>query len=367
MKKTIRKALCGILAVATVGSVGLMTACETNNPEVQMKVEFNGATYTLEYKLYRKITPQTVNHFLTLVSNGYYNGLCFHDFDADAGKMYTGGYKWEDNDLVEINYFEKVSAYASFPYSVWRDNDKKDPLYTLAGEFADNNFYVGSVNSTTGKRGNENALTQTFGALTMYYTPKKTDQEVVVARLSDSKSIEKDYKYNSATSLFSISISEEEKVDEAYCTFATLRSDFTDDLQALLDAIDEEKAYKISATASSMATIPRTVVVKGPRVLFSRRTSVVAAGAVADEIEPNINPIEIDVFISLVNRKETAVTTMETTKNGTIASKNKMPVNCFPYFFRTEIFSSPPIKNPIRARAIELTGSKAEITFALRT
>ena len=241
MKKTIRKALCGILAVATVGSVGLMTACETNNPEVQMKVEFDGATYTLEYKLYRKITPQTVNHFLTLVSNGYYNGLCFHDYDEDIGKMYTGGYEWKNNDLVEINYFEKVSAYASFPYSVWKDSQKQDPLYTLAGEFADNDFYVGAIDPTTGKRGNENALTQTFGALTMYYTPKQTDQEIVVAKLSDAtKTIEKDYKYNSATSLFSISMSKEEKVDEAYCTFATLKSDFVDDLQALLDAIADK-------------------------------------------------------------------------------------------------------------------------------
>ena len=34
-------------------------------------------------------------------------------------------------------------------------------------------------------------------------------------------------------------MSQEEKVDEAYCTFATLKSDFVDDLQALLDAIED--------------------------------------------------------------------------------------------------------------------------------
>ena len=66
--------------------------------------------------------------------------------------------------------------------------------------------------------------------------------------------------------------------------------------------IDDEKAYKIKATASSMATIPRTVVVRGPRVLFSRKTSVVAAGAVAEEIEPRIKPSARDVLISFVNR-----------------------------------------------------------------
>ena len=106
--------------------------------------------------------------------------------------------------------------------------------------------------------------------------------------------------------------------------------------------------------------------VRGPRVLFSRKTSVVAAGAVAEEIEPRIKPREREVLISFVNKKDITVTTIETTKNGTIASKNKIPVNCFPYFFKTEIFNSPPIKNPIKAKAIELTGSRLEITFELR-
>ena len=143
--------------------------------------------------------------------------------------------------------------------------------------------------------------------------------------------------------------------------------DLDEGIGDLLEAIDEENAYKINATASSMATIPRTVVVNGPRVLFSLKTSVVAAGAVADEIEPKIKPRARDVLISFVKIKEKPVTAMATTKKGTMASKNRMPVNCFPYFFRTLIFNSPPIKNPIKANAIELTGSNAVITFALKT
>ena len=54
------------------------------------------------------------------------------------------------------------------------------------------------------------------------------------------------------------------------------------------------------ATASSIATIPKTVVVSGPRVLFSFKTSVVAAGAVAAEIAPKINPKEIARIKSFV-------------------------------------------------------------------
>ena len=55
-------------------------------------------------------------------------------------------------------------------------------------------------------------------------------------------------------------------------------------------AMEEANAYKIRATASSKATIPSTVVVKGPLVRFSLSTSVVAAGAVAEDMAPSTRP-----------------------------------------------------------------------------
>ena len=65
MKKTLKKITCGILAAVSVfGCAATLTACETSHPEVEMKVEFNGETYTLDYKLYRELAPQTVKHFL---------------------------------------------------------------------------------------------------------------------------------------------------------------------------------------------------------------------------------------------------------------------------------------------------------------
>jgi hypothetical protein len=63
------------------------------------------------------------------------------------------------------------------------------------------------------------------------------------------------------------------------------------------------RAKKRSATPSSMATRPKIVVVKGPLVLFSQRTSVVAAGAVAEEIAPSKRPRERASFILPANRK----------------------------------------------------------------
>ena len=44
-KKTMKKIVCGVLAVsATVACMGTMTACETNHPEVKMEISFNGET-----------------------------------------------------------------------------------------------------------------------------------------------------------------------------------------------------------------------------------------------------------------------------------------------------------------------------------
>ena len=94
MKKTLKKITCGILAAVSVfGCAATLTACETSHPEVEMKVEFNGETYTLDYKLYRELAPQTVKHFLWLADNGYYDGLCVHDYSQnDYLRLYTGAY-----------------------------------------------------------------------------------------------------------------------------------------------------------------------------------------------------------------------------------------------------------------------------------
>ena len=99
---------------------------------------------------------------------------------------------------------------------------------------------------------------------------------------------------------------------------------------------------------------------------FSFKTSVVAAGAVAEEIEPSTKPKEIAQAKFFVTKKVIVVTTTETTRKGTIDSKRRMPVNCFPYFFITEVFNSAPIKKPIRERATPLIGSKAAIVFGVK-
>ncbi len=118
-----------------------------------------------------------------------------------------------------------------------------------------------------------------------------------------------------------------------------------------LPATLEATAKSSNAKASSIATIPKTVLVKGPRVLNSRSTSVVAAGAVADAIAPNNNPSDQESFQSPNKKPPIIPTKIETAKNALIPSNNKIFINCFPYLRRISFFSSPPIINPINPKA----------------
>ena len=222
---------CALALSATVGCAGLLTACETSHPEVKMTVSFEGETYELEYKLYRKIAPATVKHFLYLADNGYYNGLCVHNYDDS--RMYTGAYKFDANatevngGLVYQKYYDIVKNYGDFPFTVYGSSSKDEKLYTLYGEFSNNDFSV--------ENGNKK---ETFGSLSMYYTDKTEDATVYIEHPEAGGSKGRSYKYNSATSQFFISLTTSEKVNANYCTFATLDGDSEDELKALQEAID---------------------------------------------------------------------------------------------------------------------------------
>lgn len=244
-KKTMKRITCGALALASVAACGsTLAACETSHPEVEMVIEFEGETYTLDYTLYRKVAPTTVNHFIWLAENGYYDGLCVHDYDADNLKMYTGAYsvatEEDDEDgLAYKDYYDFVknsSDYGNFPHSVWRDEDKTMPLYTLYGEFESNKVTV-----------ENGALKESFGTLTMYYNSKTTIERVYGKRVDgeDGEVSKREYKYNSATSMFYISMVTTETATSDYCTFAKLDEDSVsvlEDLQAAINAyVGEEE------------------------------------------------------------------------------------------------------------------------------
>ena len=59
---------------------------ENKNPIVTIKLN-NGKTIKAE--LYPEIAPNTVNNFISLISRGYYDGICFHR--VIPGFMIQGG------------------------------------------------------------------------------------------------------------------------------------------------------------------------------------------------------------------------------------------------------------------------------------
>ena len=213
---------------AAFSCVGLFSACETAHPEVQITISFNDNDYTLDYKLYRKVAPATVEHFLTLAENGYYDGLCVHDYDDS--RMYTGGYSYQDGaadgGLVYKNYYDIVKSY--IPQTVWQDESKTLPTYTLYGEFSANKFSVK----------NNGHLLESFGSLTMYYTEKDGVEDSVYVQRSDGEGVSsRAYEYNSATSLFYISLNTTAKSNKEYCTFGVLNENSNGELTDLQTAI----------------------------------------------------------------------------------------------------------------------------------
>lgn len=241
-KKTLKKIACSALAITSVvACAGTFTACETAHPEVRIELQFNKKTYTLDYQLYRNIAPSTTNHFMWLVENGYYNNLCVHNYDATNQRMYTGGYSAttaadDDDGLIYKSYYTEVAKYVAnaktaFPATVWLNDNKTNPTYTVYGEFEDNGFKV------------ENGdIDQTFGSLTMYYNKKDTTESIYTPYLKSDKQDEvalRKYSTNSATSLFYISLYEEALDNSAYCTFATLDEDSVEMLQEFKSDLEE--------------------------------------------------------------------------------------------------------------------------------
>ena len=235
MNKTFKKVVCAALTAASVfGSAVAFVGCTTDRPEVEMQIGFNGKTYTLEYTLYRKKATNTVNHFLALVENGYYNGVCVHDY-TDV-KWYTGAYTYNENSEVDggltyKDYFSIVSAYENKDFvSVWADSAKTTPTYTLYGEFSENGMSI--------EKGD--FLTQSLGSLSMYYTDKgenATEYEVYVERLDGKGVAKKQYEKNSATSMFAINFTGT-GIDKSHATFATLQEDSVSELNDLKSAVE---------------------------------------------------------------------------------------------------------------------------------
>lgn len=293
MKKNfLRRAVAvGATALIAVSSVAMFAGCTTsNNPEVTITYTFNGKDYAVDYVLSRVDAPKTVQHFIELADAGFYDGLVIHDYQDYTLK--TGGYKIENNTLVEVDYLTTVKALeadgASFTQSVWADEERTIPLYSVYGEF--------SANGVEQENGKEYVHSE--GALVMYYTPKKgqggTDEQVWVQRAdggadNDGNEYQRlGYEYNSITSLFYTFTGESRtESDSVYCVIGKAKN-YTEQMEeGLLAAITE---YEDTLEEEDSFT---TELKNQPLNRYDYFRNVQTAGLTADYAAPILMPITV--------------------------------------------------------------------------
>jgi len=258
-------ALSGLCAVVPV-----FCGCNTGHPEAKITVSFDGTEYVLEYKLYRTMYPQTVQHFIELADNGFYDNTFVHNYTSSS--WYAGGYDYivssdstsEENAYTAAynegkegfrEYLETASkereyetladpAAGKITPSVYKDlidGDLTQPLNTLIGEFSNNQHKI-----------DNGALKSSFGCLRMYYSAKTMDSvknvRVYLDKQGSPKGVMGDYNYNSATSIFSIQQNRTVSNDSSYCIFGVLQNE-----QPLTDLRSAVSSYsaKVSSTKFS--------------------------------------------------------------------------------------------------------------------
>ena len=257
-KKLLSRAVSiGAAAVLSAGALVMFAGCTSNNPEVTITYTFNNADYEVDYVLSRADAPNTVQHFIELADAGFYDGLAVHDYDG--ARMYTGGYYFENGELVEVDYFSKVKELEAaqemtFTQSVWSDAACTAGLYTLYGEFSGN-----------GVEHENRELAATAGALVMYYTDKGNfNGDVYVNRVDGGKDNDGQatqpvkYKYNSATSLFYTFLGENDTEVGSYALFGQAKSFDAQLTNGLLAAISEyEETLEEDVTFTEEVTMKR--------------------------------------------------------------------------------------------------------------
>ena len=130
--------------------------------------------------------------------------------------------------------------------------DKAGRLPTLIGEFASNNHVI-----------EKNGLTSSFGTLKMFYYSDEDDINKKAAILNSfDQVLVHDYKYNRATSVFSMQMGASSSYSEAnYCVFAKLKNEAAEEkLRDLMEAVSDY--ISDNGLSSKFTTTVETVVDK---------------------------------------------------------------------------------------------------------
>lgn len=270
MLKNLKKIITGVALSGIVALTAFASACtiETAHPSVKISVNFNSTEYVLEYQLYRNMYPQTVRHFIELADNGFYNGTVIHNYTSND--WFTGGYSYDetsysaasgnagnmgdylDNQNKEEAYYALKPNLTTTVYSnidMDGENWVINPQYALPsvyGEFSANGHQI-----------TKGALSAEYGTLKMFYYAKSTTQKVYVNTVNNELLL-RDYKYNSATSLFSMQVGSSSTYSATnYCVFATIKD--TTPLDSLLEAVSDYVSENYTSSSNFTTSVTTNV------------------------------------------------------------------------------------------------------------
>ncbi|MDE6442582.1 MAG: hypothetical protein K2L12_07535 [Clostridia bacterium] len=263
MSKKIKIAMLTCALASVVAVSASLSACtiKTKHPGAKITVEFNSVSYEIDYTLYRNMYPQTVQHFIELADAGFYNNMIVHNYTASSD-WFTGAYSYNADESLAYatastnktlaEYLEKnekekayydlasgdkltptVYDYGKLTYNSdgKAEVTSEGKLATLIGEFSSNNHVV-----------EQNGLTAQLGALKMFYYSDDDDANKKAAIVNSfNQVLIHDYKYNRATSIFSMQMGSSTSYSESsYCVFATLKNDGAKEkLNDLLEAVSD--------------------------------------------------------------------------------------------------------------------------------
>ncbi len=116
------------------------------NPVATMEVENFG---TIKVELYPEQAPETVNNFITLANNGFYNGLKFHRVEKEF--MIQGGDPKGDGSgsPTFAKLYNDEDTNKTYKYSNGKEA-KSSAQYSITGEFMANGYTKNTLNLSAG-------------------------------------------------------------------------------------------------------------------------------------------------------------------------------------------------------------------------
>lgn len=93
-----------VMAIMLIVSVFSFTACGEDLVDVKLNFKKgNGETVTINYTLYRHLAEESVDQFIDLAEDGYFNNVFMYRSDLQGGAVMFGQYKFDANGAIVKN------------------------------------------------------------------------------------------------------------------------------------------------------------------------------------------------------------------------------------------------------------------------